>query len=139
MPSEMAIGDVMTPSPLSVNPEEKLLAAQQLMNDNRIRHLPVVDDGKPVSVISERDVNVAVSVHTHSKELEELTVADIAGSNLYQVEIDTSLSEVASHMAEHAIGSVIITRDGLLDGIFTATDACKYLSMCLHGAFSSNG
>ena len=137
MPSEMAIGDVMTPSPLSVSPEEKLLAAQQLMNEHKIRHLPVVEENKPVGILSERDVNVAISVHKDSQKLEELTVEDIAASNPYQVEIDTSLSEVANHMAAHSIGSVVITRDGVLDGIFTATDACKYLSLCLHGAFAS--
>jgi CBS domain-containing protein len=138
MATEIAIGDVMTPSPVSVGLKEKLLAARELMTVKGIRHLPIVEDNQPVSVISDRDITLAILANKHSEEdIEKLTVEDVCSLDLYHVELDTSLSEVAKHMAENALGSVVITRDGVLDGIFTATDACKYLSMCLQGQFSN--
>ena len=139
MASEMAIGDVMTPSPVTIGLKEKLVAARALMQDKGIRHLPVVEDNKPVSVISDRDIALVVLANKYSeKDIEKLTVEDVCSRDLYHVELDTRLSDVVRHMAEHTLGSVVVTRDGVLDGIFTATDACKYLSMCLQGQFSNN-
>lgn len=139
MASEMAIGDVMTPSPVTVGLKEKLVTARTVMQDKGIRHLPVVEDNKPVSVISDRDIALAVLANKYSEEdIEKLTVEDVCSLDLYHVELDTSLSEVVQYMSEHTIGSVVITRDGVIDGIFTATDACKYLSMCLQGQFSNS-
>lgn len=139
MASEMAIGDVMTPSPVTVGLKEKLVSARALMQDKGIRHLPVVEDNKPVSVISDRDIALVVLANKYSEEdIEKLTIEDVCSRDLYHVELDTSLSDVVRHMAEHTLGSVVVTRDGVLDGIFTATDACKYLSMCLQGQFSNS-
>lgn len=41
------------------------------------------------------------------------------------------LDEVVLHMADEHIGSVLITENNQLAGIFTATDACRYLGECL--------
>ena len=138
MSVEIAIGDVMTILPLSIAPKEKVSVAQQLMADNNIRHLPVVEDDRPISIISDRDIKLAISVVHDPDAVEELKVEEVSAPKLYQVEKGTPLSEVVTYMAEHSIGSVVITNHGKLDGIFTATDACKYLAMCLHGEFSNS-
>ena len=138
MASEMAIGDVMTPSPVSVGLKEKLVTARIIMQEKGIRHLPVVEDDKPVSLISDRDIALAVLANKYSEEdIQKLTIEDVCSQDLYQVELDASLGEVVQYMADNTIGSVVVTRDGALDGIFTATDACKYLAMCLQGQFSN--
>jgi len=136
MSKPLIIADVMTVSPLSISPQEKLVAAQLLMSAKNIRHLPVVEDNKPISVITERDINLAIAANKGLQAAEELTVEDVCALNLYQVDKNTSLSEVVSYMAENTIGSVVITSQGILDGIFTATDACKYLALCLKGEFA---
>ena len=135
MSVEMAIGDVMTILPLSIGPKEKISTAQQIMSDNNIRHLPVVEDDRPISILSERDINLAISVMRDPDAVGELKVEEVSAPNLYQVEKGTPLSEVVTYMAENLIGSVVITNHGKLDGIFTATDACKYLAICLQGQF----
>ena len=135
MSVEMAIGDVMTILPLSIDPKEKISTAQQIMNDNNIRHLPVVEDDHPISILSERDINLAISVMRDPDAVGELKVEEVSAPKLYKVEKGTPLSEVVTYMAENLIGSVVITNHGKLDGIFTATDACKYLAICLQGQF----
>ena len=135
MSVEMAIGDVMTISPLSIGPKEKISAAQQMMSDNNIRHLPVVEHDRPISILSERDITLAISVMHDTDAVGELKVEEVSAPKLYQVEKGTPLSEVVTYMAENLIGSVVITNHGKLDGIFTATDACKYLAICLQGQF----
>jgi CBS domain-containing protein len=48
--------DVMTPNPLTVSADDGILAAAQLMGDRNLRHLPVVEGGNLVGIVSIRDV-----------------------------------------------------------------------------------
>ena len=48
--------DVMTPSPLTASAEDGILAAAQLMGERNLRHLPVVEGGNLVGIVSIRDV-----------------------------------------------------------------------------------
>jgi CBS domain-containing protein len=53
-PRGTPLRDVMTPDPLTVAPDETFGYALLLMHENGFRHVPVVDDGKPVGVVSAR-------------------------------------------------------------------------------------
>ncbi|HEX3056722.1 MAG TPA: CBS domain-containing protein [Gaiellaceae bacterium] len=48
--------DVMTPNPLTASAEDGILAAAQLMGERNLRHLPVVEGGNLVGIVSIRDV-----------------------------------------------------------------------------------
>jgi CBS domain-containing protein len=48
------ISEVMTPSPLTVGPDEIFGRALLLMHDNGFRHVPVVENGEPVGIVSSR-------------------------------------------------------------------------------------
>lgn len=50
------VGDSMTADVVTVSPGDDMTYCMQLMTDRRIRHLPVVDDGKLVGMISVGDV-----------------------------------------------------------------------------------
>ena len=49
------LADVMTPSPLSVDPDKTFGFALHLMHEHGLRHMPVVQDGRPVGIVSARD------------------------------------------------------------------------------------
>ena len=49
------LADVMTSNPRSVSPNASFNAAMEMMHDGRFRHVPVVEDGRPVGMISVRD------------------------------------------------------------------------------------
>jgi CBS domain-containing protein len=53
---EALVGDVMTRSPFTVTPDDDVLDAAEIMGERRIRHLPVVQDGKLCGVVGIRDV-----------------------------------------------------------------------------------
>jgi len=55
----------------------------------------------------------------------ELKVREVFVADSYVVELNTSLVEVLSHMAEHRLGSAVVTRNDKLVGVFTTTDACR--------------
>ncbi|XP_062081686.1 CBS domain-containing protein CBSX3, mitochondrial isoform X2 [Humulus lupulus] len=67
------VGDIMTEENklITVNPSTKVLRAMQLMTDNRIRHIPVVDDKGMIGMVSIGDVVRAV-VSEHRQELDRL-------------------------------------------------------------------
>lgn len=54
------VEEVMTPNPITVGPEADLSEVMRLMTERRIRHLPVVEEGRVVGVISIGDVVKAV-------------------------------------------------------------------------------
>jgi CBS domain-containing protein len=55
-PHTTAAGSVMTPRPMTIRPHDSLEAAAGLMTALGVRHLPVVEDGRPVGFLSARDV-----------------------------------------------------------------------------------
>ncbi len=52
----MKVVDVMTRNPLTVSPAETIGQADELMNENRFRQLPVVEDGELVGIVTDRDI-----------------------------------------------------------------------------------
>ena len=131
MADPLRISDVMTTSPIAIDIDANLQQAQLLMKENGIRHLPVTREGKPASLLSDRDIHLAVAANKELQAAESLTVGDVCTLQTYMVEPGASLAEVTGYMAEKQYGSVLIVEDGALAGIFTATDACKQLALLL--------
>lgn len=55
-PASISVSNVMTPKTISCTAETTVEEAEQLMAEHKIRHLPVVKDGRPVGMVSSRDV-----------------------------------------------------------------------------------
>jgi CBS domain-containing protein len=49
------LADVMTPNPQTLRPDDSFHRALELMHEGRFRHVPVVEDGRPVGMVSARD------------------------------------------------------------------------------------
>ena len=54
-PATTRLGDVMTPQPQTMHPDEPFVKALRLMHRHGFRHLPVVEHGRPLGVVSARD------------------------------------------------------------------------------------
>ena len=50
------VKDIMTPHPFTVTPTDSLTPCMELMTEKRIRHLPVIENGKPIAMLSIRDL-----------------------------------------------------------------------------------
>lgn len=109
----------MSPSPHFVTMGVTADVAYQLMNDMKIRHLPVMYADKPVGIVSERDIKLSRSV----ADAGNVRVEDIMTPDPYIVSETEDLGKVVLHMAEHKLGSALVLgSNGELAGIVTTTD-----------------
>ena len=69
--SQTAVSDIMSGTPLTVSPDTDVFDCMRLCTDSRIRHLPVVEDGKLVGVISIGDLVKAV-IDAQAEQIEHL-------------------------------------------------------------------
>lgn len=77
---ETAIADVMTPDPETISPKETVMDALQRMQAGGFRHLPVVEGGKVMGIVSIRDIYAAVRDDLEEAVLER--EAFISGSGM---------------------------------------------------------
>ena len=120
------VRDLMTPAPLAISPETSVQEAYRLMQDQRMSHLPVCEDGRLVGLVSERDLlwvlpSPATSLAAHELHylLERLTVAEIMTRFPVTVGPDHTVTEAASRMLTHKVQALPVTENRRLVGILT--------------------
>lgn len=123
---KLFLKDVMTADPETVAPSYHLVTAKRLMAENNIRHLPVVEKGKVIGIISDRDVKLADLVYKNRPD-EEVRVGDICLFEPYVVSENTELRQVLEKMLAKKYGCVVVEKNQKVTGIFTMVDAGKIL------------
>jgi acetoin utilization protein AcuB len=121
--------DVMTPLPRTINSTATVEEARLLMHDLHCHHLPVVEGGNLVGVVSDRDLLAVETLGGDSLRFER--VSNAMTRRVYTARVDASLRDVARVMAAEHYGSTIVMADDAIAGIFTATDALRHLVAAL--------
>ncbi|MGH7500373.1 MAG: CBS and ACT domain-containing protein [Longimicrobiales bacterium] len=129
----MLIRSRMTPQVHIVTPATSIGEAIRMARTNRIRHLPVVEDGQVVGIVSERDLRLAAPpVWSEQREellqaLETKKVGEIMAKRVITASPDTPVEEAARILWENRIGCLPILEGGALVGILTETDLLRAL------------
>lgn len=123
---KLLIRDSMTQSVHTIGASLTLADAARVMKKHKIRHLPVLESGALVGVLSDRDVQVISSM----SELDPtcILVEDAMSQAPWTVSPTTPLVEVAQHMAETKIGSAVVMENDKVVGVFTTTDGMRILA-----------
>jgi len=109
----------------AVEAHQSIALALKVMQEHDLRHLPVLEDGKVVGEVSDRDLRV----WSLRPELgKDTTIRHIMIENPFIIDPGAPLQEVASAMAERKIGCAIVVQAGRLVGMFTITDALRALA-----------
>ena len=132
------IGSVMTPFPHVVQINDSVLVARALMIEHEVRHLPVKDGNTLVGVLTDRDLKRALDPGLGLPPKAELFVRDVFVPDAYVVEVGEPLDGVLDHLSSQHIGSVLVTKNGRLVGIFTLTDAARIFCRHLRSLFPSH-
>jgi CBS domain-containing protein len=118
----------MTPFPYSVDADAPLDDAVEFMRKHKIRHLPVTEKGALKSIVTDRDIKLVLGPDFAYTDARDAKVRDAMVEDCYTVDVATPLAAVVRHMADHRVGSALVTRRGKLAGLFTSTDACRALA-----------
>jgi acetoin utilization protein AcuB len=119
----------MTRSVHTIGTKAPLADAHRMMNDHGIRHLPVLEGGRLVGMLSQRDLHLIETIK--DVDPREVQVEEAMSQDCYTAEPEASLAEVAREMAQHKYGSAVILRGAEVLGIFTTTDALRALDVVL--------
>lgn len=120
----------MTTSPHAVGRDQPLTTAHSLMKTHDIRHLPVLNGGELVGMLTDRDLHLIETLR--DVDPTKVTVEDAMATTVYSVNPDTPLDEVVTTMAERKYGSAVVMQNNHVVGIFTTVDACRSLAELLH-------
>jgi CBS domain-containing protein len=123
----------MTPDVITLERNEKLLVADDVMRLGRIRHLPIVDDdGALAGIVSQRDLfhsglmkALGYGSHAQRSALDLLVVKEAMKTDVVTTTPDTPLTEAAKLMFERKIGCLIVIEAGKIAGILTEGDFVK--------------
>jgi acetoin utilization protein AcuB len=122
---------IMTPFPHVIAADAPLSEAREFLNHHRLHHLPVMDSGRLVGIISDRDLKLLLGLDPDYAQRSGLRVRDAMVADVYVVDLNTPLDQVLDALVVRRIGSALVTRKGRLAGVFTVTDACRELARLL--------
>jgi CBS domain-containing membrane protein len=128
--TEPRVRDLMTPSPFTLGPRDTLAALYDLMDNHRVRHVPIVDaDGELVGLLTHTDLAMtalgSLSDLPLSQErdlLQRRRIREVMVTEVETVDPETPLSEAASTLFENKIGCLPVVEGSRLVGILTESD-----------------
>jgi len=131
-----SIQKYMTVMPHTIGKDQPLSKAEEMMGKHRIRHLPVLDGGKLIGILSDRDVRLVESFRDVDPEL--VTVEEACTFEPYITSPNASLSDVCAEMAAHKYGCALVVDNHKLVGIFTWVDALNAFQQLLETRLRPN-
>ena len=134
MPAKHLVADIMTQNPVTVTPRNAIRTAINLMREGGYRRLPVVDRGRLVGIITDRDLRRAANSPFVVREqwydnfiLDHIEVGSCMTPNPLTIEPGAAIAEAARMMRNHKIGGLPVVSEGQLVGIITETDLLDFL------------
>jgi CBS domain-containing protein len=115
----MNIRDVMTSNPRTVSPNDTIQNAARIMRDEDTGAVPVVENGRPVGMVTDRDI--VLRAVAENGQLDR-PVRDIVSTDLVTVRPDMSTKEAAQLMSEHQIRRLPVVENDRLVGIVSLGD-----------------
>ena len=114
------VRDVMTRSVIVIDPDRTILDAAKRMAAKKIGGLVVVEHGRPIGLVTDRDILWEVT--SKGKDPGKVLVRDIMTSPVATVSPLTTLRAAARVMLERNTRWVVVTRLDNVEGIITASD-----------------
>jgi len=139
MPRHMKVRDLMSSDLVTLTEEETLAHAERCMNSGRIRHLPVMRDGKLVGLVTHRDLLAAsfsifaeVDGAEQRRIFSRISVRELMHRSVRTVGPDMPVAEAARILLDNKYGCLpVVDPDGTLLGLITAADFLRLTVLLL--------
>ncbi len=127
---KMTMRDAMTATPHTIGRTQPLSVAREMMHKHSIRHLPVLEGGQLVGLVSARDLEVLDGVQ--GVDAGKVTVEEAMAQDVYLASPDAPLAHSLEAMASHKYGCIVVADQGKVVGIFSTVDAVRLLAGVLN-------
>ena len=133
----LTANDLMTVDPMTIGLDTPLDWVISTMNREGIRQFPVLDNGKLVGMVTNRDVRLALNsplvndIFERIEFIEHVTAESCMTPNPMTVTPDTPAAKVAEMLAAYKYGALPVVDEGILVGIITVTDMLNYMAKTL--------
>ena len=115
----MKISEVMTPNPKTVKPDDDLQVAACIMRDEDAGSVPVVEDGRVIGMVTDRDIVIRAIADGDF----DCTVEDVCSEDVVCARAEMSTADAAELMSEHQIRRLpVVDQDDRLVGIVSLGD-----------------
>ena len=133
--ASMTVRDIMAGDPTTLGRNDTLDLAEDIMNLGRIRHMPVVDDGNVVGIVSQRDLFRSALVtalgfgrKTERNLIRTIKIKEIMTEHVITISPDVSVKEAARVMIDKKIGCLPVVNGEKRVGLLTETDILRYFA-----------
>lgn len=117
--------DIMIKKVITIDRDRNAQDAARAMADHEIGSLVIVSDGRPIGIVTERDL--VRKVCTKDVVSSKIPLTDIMSSPVISAEPDTPIEIAVQRMFNSKIRRLIIVEDGNLVGIVTVSDLARYV------------
>ena len=126
----MFVAKRMTPNPITIESTTTIADASELMRKHKFRRLPVVDKGRLVGIVTDRDLRTvapspatSLSIFELNYLLAKMQVKDIMHKDVITIPVDATIEEAALIMSTRHIGGLVVVgeKDSVV-GVITETD-----------------
>jgi acetoin utilization protein AcuB len=112
----MLVGRRMSKNPVTITPGESLASARAKMDAGKFRRIPVLEDGRLVGIVTDRDLR------EHAGFLDRTKVNAVMTEHVLTIGVETPLEEAAKLMLREKIGGLPVMEESKVVGIITASD-----------------
>ena len=124
--SDEVAADVMNPSPRTCSRFSRVIEAVLIFKDEDCGLVPVVEEGKPIGVVTDRDVALALATYD---DLVDHPIEEIMTTTLISVAPSTPVAEVVETFGREAVRRLLVVDSGgLLVGVIGWKDVCGEIS-----------
>ena len=126
----LLVRDSMTREVVVLSPEATAEEALAFCRERRIRHLPVVEDGRLVGIVSDRDLRSATPAlgdPGRAEALGKILVSEVMAREVATARPDDPIEAAANAMRERQIGCLPVVEEAALAGIVTSSDVMEAL------------
>ena len=119
------VRDAMTTKPETVGPDTPVTEAAQLLQHKDVGSVPVVDQGRLVGILTDRDL--ALRVIAEARDPAKVTAGEVASQDLVTVEPTQSLAEALRLMASRQLRRLPVVDQGQLVGVLAQADIAQHV------------
>ena len=127
---DLYVADLMTRNVLTLKPSDRVVDHLDIFKQHGIRHAPVVDAGKVVGIVSEKDFENYVNIIKIMNDREDpVEIKDVMTTPVFTYSEEIGIDAAAQAMIDNNINAIVIhSRGEELAGILTSTDLLRHLA-----------